>query len=221
MKKYFVLILFFVQYIFIAGSLYSQTFKNEIDAFAKLDSISMPAEGGIVFAGSSSFRIWKDVNAAFPNYPIINRGFGGSTLTDLIYYVEETIIKYKPKQILIYCGENDIAMNPGVNADTVLKRFAVLHSIIRKKLPTKTEIVFVSIKPSVSRWHLENTFVTANALIKKFLSADRNAKFLDVHGSMLNPDGSVMKDIFLSDNLHMNAKGYQLWIPIIRSVLMN
>ncbi|MFN5253081.1 MAG: G-D-S-L family lipolytic protein, partial [Chitinophagaceae bacterium] len=89
-------------------------FQPEIDAFAKADKINMPDEGKILFAGSSSFRLWKDINNYFPGKPILNRGFGGATLLDLIHYSKETIIQYKPKQIFIYCGENDIADNDTV-----------------------------------------------------------------------------------------------------------
>jgi lysophospholipase L1-like esterase len=219
MKKNKILFSFFGVFIFMLNIAYSQSFKNEIDAFKNSDSLSMPALGGIVFAGSSSFRMWKDINTTFPDYPIINRGFGGSSLPDVIYYAEETILKYKPKQIFIYCGENDIAGNSTITADTVLQRFKVLYSIIRKKLNKKTEVVFVSIKPSVSRWHLEKTFNESNELIKNFLSKEKNTQFLDVHANMLTSDGNVMKDIFLGDNLHMNSKGYKIWESLIRPIL--
>ena len=220
MKKIILLLSFLWGFIFISTLVYSQPFKNEIDAFKKSDSLSMPLPGGIVFAGSSSFRMWKDINTTFPDYPIINRGFGGSSLPDVIYYAEETIIKYKPKQIFIYCGENDIAGNSTITADTVLQRFKVLYSIIRKKLNKQTEVVFVSIKPSISRWHLEKTFNESNQLIKDFLSREKNTTFLDVHSSMLTSDGNVMKDIFIADNLHMNSKGYKIWESLIRPVLI-
>lgn len=220
MKKIKLLLSLLWVFIFNSSIAYSQPFKNEIDAFKRSDSISMPAFGGIVFAGSSSFRMWKDINKTFPDYPIINRGFGGSSLTDVIYYAEETILKYKPKQIFIYCGENDIAGNSTTTADTVLQRFKSLYSIIREKLNNKTEVVFVSIKPSVSRWHLEKIFNESNELIKDFLSKEKNATFLDVHTSMLTSDGNVMKDIFIGDNLHMNSKGYKIWESLIRPMLL-
>ena len=116
--------------------------------------------------------------------------------------------------------EDDIAMNSTVTADTVLQRFKVLYSLIRKKLNKKTKVVFVSIKPSVSRWHLEKLFIESNELIKDFLLREKNSMFLNVHTSMLTSEGDVKKDIFLGDNLHMNAKGYAFWTAIIQPVLM-
>jgi lysophospholipase L1-like esterase len=186
----------------------------------KSDSLNMPAQGSILFVGSSSFTNWKDVKAYFPGFPIINRGFGGSSLPDVIYYAEQTILKYKPKQIYIYCGENDLAGNKTVTADTVLKRFKQLFSIIRKNLSKKTEVVFVSIKPSVSRWKLEDKFVETNNKIKKFIESNSHAKFVNVHTAMLQQDGNVMTDIFIKDNLHMNPKGYAIWQGIIAPTLM-
>jgi lysophospholipase L1-like esterase len=216
LAKYFMVIAF----LFSIGSAFSQPFKAEINAFMKSDSINMPAQGSILFVGSSSFTKWKDVQAYFPGFPIINRGFGGSSLPDVIYYAEQTIIKYKPKQIYIYCGENDLAGNDSVTSDTVLNRFKQLFKIIRKNLNTKTEVVFVSIKPSVSRWTLEEKFVEANEKIKKYIESKSHASFVNVHTAMLKPDGEVMTDIFISDNLHMNPKGYAIWQGIIAPTLM-
>ncbi len=208
-----------VAFLFSIGSAFSQPFKAEINAFMKSDSINMPAKGSILFVGSSSFTNWKDVKAYFPGFPIINRGFGGSSLPDVIYYAEQTILKYKPKQIYIYCGENDLAGNKTVTADTVLKRFKQLFSIIRKNLSKKTEVVFVSIKPSVSRWKLEDKFVEANEKIKKYIESKSHASFVNVHTDMLKADGEVMTDIFIKDNLHMNSKGYAIWQGIIAPTL--
>lgn len=198
----------------------AQAFKKEIDTFMKSDSLGMPAIGGILFVGSSSFTKWRDIKEYFPGYPIINRGFGGSSLPDVINYAEQVIVKYKPKQIYIYCGENDIAGSDAVTADTVLNRFKKLYSIIRKNLKKKTEVIFVSIKPSVSRWKLEQKFNEANALIQKFIESERHIIFLDVHTAMLEPDGMVKKDIFIQDQLHMNAAGYKIWQKIIAPTLL-
>jgi len=219
MKKILAKNFMVVALLFSMGSAFSQPFKAEINAFMKSDSINMPAPGGILFVGSSSFTKWKDVQAYFPGFPIINRGFGGSSLPDVIYYAEQTILKYKPKQIYIYCGENDLAGNKTVTADTVLKRFKQLFSIIRKNLSKKTEVVFVSIKPSVSRWKLEEKFVETNEKIKKYIESKSHASFVNVHTAMLKPDGEVMTDIFISDNLHMNPKGYAIWQGIIAPTL--
>lgn len=220
MKKGFLLFLWMV----LANIVFAQTvlpFRKEIDAFLKADSAVMPAKKQLLFVGSSSFAFWKDIKDYFPAYPIINRGFGGSSLTDLIRYANEIIIPYAPKQVIIYCGENDIADawdKSRITPDTVLLRFKTLMSIIRKKLG-KVPVVFVSIKPSPSRWKMEADFVRANQLIKDYLRRDRKALYVNVHDAMLLPDGSVNPELFVKDNLHMNAKGYAIWQKIIEPVL--
>ena len=198
---------------------FSQPFKDAILEFQRMDSISMPKKGSILFVGSSSFTNWKDVQDYFPTYPIINRGFGGSSLPDVIRYAQETIIKYAPKQIYIYCGENDIAADPSISADTILNRFKIVYTIIRKQLKKNTPIVYVSMKPSLARWNYESKIVEANGLIKQFIETQKNILFLDVHSAMLDPDGMVKADIFLEDQLHMNAKGYTIWQGIIAPTL--
>lgn len=220
--KYFFTIKFaFVLLLCIGGLVSSaQPFKNEIDAFKKADSLALPAKGSILFVGSSSFNYWKDIKNYFPGYPILNRGFGGSTLNDLIFYANETIIKYQPKQIYIYCGENDIADKDKASPEITLDRFKTLFTMIRTNLPTNIPIVFVSIKPSISRWSLEDKFVDANKLIKTFLAKQPNTQYLDTHSAMLDTNGMVLQDIFIKDNLHMNAKGYVIWQKIIAPTLL-
>ena len=136
---------------------------------------------------------------------------GGASLVDLIYYVDEAIIKYQPSQVFIYCGENDMADVDTVSPATVLNRFKTLHRILLKKLPRSTKIIFVSLKPSVARWHLESKFIEANKLIESYIATQKNIQYLDVHTAMLDENKEVFKDIFISDKLHMNPKGYLIW----------
>ena len=200
--------------------LHAQAFKQEIVQFQKSDSIVMPPKGQIVFAGSSSFTKWKDVAMYFPGYPIINRGFGGATLVDFIYYVDEAIIQYQPSQVFIYCGENDMADVDTVSPATVLNRFKTLHTILLKKLPRSTKIVFISIKPSVARWHLESKFIEANKLVQAYIDNQKNIQYLDVHSAMLDENKEVFKDIFISDKLHLNPKGYLIWQKLFAPLLI-
>jgi lysophospholipase L1-like esterase len=197
----------------------AQPFADEIAAFKKKDSVSAPAKNAILFIGSSSFRLWQDVNTYFPGYHIINRGFGGSTLLDVIHYAEDVIQPYNPRQIVIYCGENDLASSDTVTAEVVMKRFEILFYLTREYHP-KTPIAFVSIKPSPSRQRLMPEIVKANELIKEFLSKRNKTVFIDVYHPMLLADGNPMPDIFREDKLHMNAKGYAIWQKTIAPFLI-
>lgn len=199
----------------------AQPFANEIAAFKKQDSISFPPKQAILFVGSSSFTIWKDVQAYFPGYTIINRGFGGSSLTDLMRYQEDVIFPYHPKQIVIYCGENDIAGDSAVTGKMVFERFLELYRSIKKNLPG-VAVAYISMKPSSSRWNMKVKMIAGNSLIKNYLERkkDTNDKYVNVWDPMLDTDGEPMKYIFIKDNLHMNAKGYTIWQKIIEPYLI-
>ena len=183
-------------------------FWNEIQQFKKMDSTLMPPKGKILMIGSSSFTHWKDVGYYFQGYPMINRGFGGSSLPHLILYFDDIVTPYKPRQILIYCGENDLG--PKVSADTVVERFKALYHMIRKQ-DKKVMITFISMKPSPSRASLKDKMIDGNEKIKTWLQDKKFTSFVDVFHKMLLPDGKPIPDIFLKDSLHMNAKGYVIW----------
>ena len=186
-----------------------QPFWNDIQNFKKQDSVSFPPKNAILLIGSSSFTKWTDVQDYFPGYTIINRGFGGSTLLDEIRYVNDIVFPYQPKQIIIYCGENDLASSDTVTASMVLDRFKQLFQMIRDK--TEVPISYISMKPSPSRRHLFTKMREGNQLIKDFLATQKNTAFIDVHQKMLDSTGEPMPEIFLDDSLHMNAKGYAIW----------
>lgn len=185
-------------------------FWNDIQDFKKQDSVSYPAKNAILFIGSSSFTMWKGVQDSFPSYTIINRGFGGSTLLDQIRYEKDIIFPYEPKQIVIYCGENDLASSDTVTAPMVFERFKELFQNIRKEF-TDVPVAYISMKPSPSRRHLFPKMREGNQLIKDFLATQKNGVFVDVHQPMLNEAGQPLPEIFLEDSLHMNAKGYAIW----------
>lgn len=189
-------------------------FWKDIKKFKAADSVSMPPKNAIVFVGSSSFTRWYDVQEDFPDHKIINRGFGGSSLPHLIAYADQIIIPYKPKQVVIYCGENDFG-GKGVTSDTVVNRFKTLFQILRKELP-RAEIVYVSMKPSPRRQHLMPKFKAANAEIRAFIEQQRRAKYIDIWDSMLQQNGEPRAELFVEDMLHMNEKGYAIWQEAIR-----
>jgi len=218
MKKFS---LFCLLVCFLSAATFAQhpPFWDEISGFQHIDSVTPPPAHPIVFTGSSSFRKWTGVRDAFPGYPIINRGFGGSTFPDVIRYANEVIFKYHPRQIVLYCGDNDLASSDTVTAQMVFRRFKQLFLLIRSKLP-QTDIVYVSIKPSPSREKLMPRMVEANNLISAFLSRQKHAAFADVYHKMLAPDGKPIEDIFEADKLHMNAKGYDIWQKVLLPYLL-
>ena len=189
-------------------------FWNEIAEFKHQDSIQRPPSGAILFVGSSSFRKWTNVGSYFPGYTIINRGFGGSTLPDVIRYAGEIIFPYHPKQIVIYCGDNDLASSDSVTAAMVYHRFVRLYDLIRSRLK-EVDIVYISIKPSPSLQRLMPRMEEANDMIRDFMAKYSHAVFVDVYHAMLTPGGQPIDSFFLADKLHMNEKGYRTWQQIL------
>ncbi|WP_126969396.1 GDSL-type esterase/lipase family protein [Gynurincola endophyticus] len=196
-----------------------QQFKAEIDAFKQQDKENPPLEKSIIFVGSSSFRLWKDMQMSFPGYKIVNRGFGGASLSDLIYYADDVIFTYKPKEIVIYCGENDFTQSDEITGQIVADRFIYLYKLIREKLP-EVPVIYVSIKPSPSRVQYIPKIKEANRLIRDFLKKEqRTSAFLNVFDPMMKK-GKPDETLFGEDMLHMNEKGYALWKKIITPYLM-
>ncbi|SHK99216.1 Metal-dependent hydrolase, endonuclease/exonuclease/phosphatase family [Chitinophaga jiangningensis] len=181
----------------------------DIQAFKHQDSIDAPTGNEILFIGSSSFTYWQDVNNYFPGHHIINRGFGGSNLLDVMHYANDVIFAYKPKQIVIYCGENDLASDT-VKATAVLKRFQTLYTMIRQRMPN-TSVTYISIKPSPSRARLMPEMVKTNKAIQQFLAKQPNTSFVDVYSKMLNANGTIKAELFKEDQLHMKPVGYRIW----------
>lgn len=221
MKKLLVIViaLLFIAFAPVYVHAQQQPFWNEIQAFKKQDSMKFPPKNAILFVGSSSFHYWTDVQDYFPGYTIINRGFGGSSLPHVIAYANDIIFPYHPKQVVIYCGENDLNDNDSVTGEVVLRRFTTLFQLIRSKLPDAS-IAFVSIKPSPSRSRLFPQMIKANELISAFIKKQRKAVFIDVYHSMLNADGTPRKELFKEDNLHMNKTGYAIWQKDIQPHLL-
>ena len=212
MIKRFILIKIFILFWFIMPVLNAQDkpFYNEIEAFRKSDSIQMPESNAILFIGSSSFRMWHDVQKDFPKKTIINRGFGGSSTPHVIDYANDIIFPYQPKQVVIYVGENDLTANPPPSPKEVADRVDSLFNLIHSRLPG-VPIVYVSIKPSIARQALMPQMEQTNKLIKEITKQKNNIVFVDVYSRMLDKNGEPKKDIFIDDKLHMNSKGYKIW----------
>jgi len=210
----------FVVVLFLSINSFAQKvpFYNDIQAFKKEDSLKTPTKNPVLFIGSSSFTKWTSLQQDFPAIPVLNRAFGGSTLLDVIRFEEEVVFKYQPRKIVIYCGENDLASSETITPTEVFNRFKILYEDIRKQQP-KVPIVYVSIKPSISRWNMKDKQIESNKLIEDFINKNRNIAFVNIWDQMLDENGNPKKDIFSSDNLHMNEKGYEIWIAALKDKL--
>jgi len=186
-------------------------FEVAIKHFEMKDKKSPPPPHAILFLGSSSIRFWK-LDKWFTNMDVINRGFGGSEISDSIYFFDRVVTPYHPRQIVFYAGDNDIAA--GKSPEQVAKDFASFTSMVHKTLPG-TKITFLAIKPSIARWKLVDKMRQANVLIKKQVQADPRLEYIDTFSALLDPKGQPRKDLFRKDGLHLNEDGYALWTGLL------
>ena len=187
-------------------------YESSIRAFEKQDRTQPPTTEGILFIGSSSIRGWN-LEPYFSDLPVINRGFGGSHIADSVAFAERIVLPYRPKVIVLYAGDNDVTH--GKSPQRVLADYRAFVAKVHQSLP-KTRIVFIAIKPSISRWKLVDKMRQANRLIQAVTEKDDRQVFVDVDAPMIGPDGKPKKELFKSDGLHLNDTGYKLWAELVR-----
>lgn len=193
---------------------YITRFQKTVDAYQKQDEKSMPAPGGTVFVGSSTFAHWTELEKEkeFARLKPINRGFGGSTMPEVNYYFDRLVAKYKPAKVVVYAGTNDIA--DGQKGKDVFASVETFLKLAHQALP-QAQIYFISMSVAPCRLHLSKEYDQGNRLIKALEACDRNFHYIDVTPVMRDANGNLRRELFGPDNLHMNRKGYELWIPVL------
>lgn len=192
-----------------AASPWDQAFA----AFAADDETHPHPAGGVLFVGSSSIRLWNDLQDQFKDLPVvINRGFGGSELSDCVKNLNRLVIRYRPSTVLVYAGDNDLAA--GTTPEEVLHRFTAFVEGVHRELPD-TRIAYISIKPSPLRIGLLPQIRQTNTLIRDYTKGLDKVAFIDVYTPMLDSTGKPRGELFRADSLHLNADGYALWKRVI------
>ncbi len=193
-------------------------FAEEIARFEAADRANPPRLGGVLFVGSSSIRLWPALDADFPGVNVLQRGFGGSELSDVVYYASRIVLPYQPRLIVLYAGDNDLAA--GKSPQAVFRDYETFVALVRRPLP-ETRIAFIAIKPSGARWPMVGQMRAANALVQRYAETHTGLVYVDVFTPMLGPDGLPREELFVADRLHMSAQGYTLWrellAPIVRT----
>ena len=217
MKKHFLL---FISLSILIGNLSAQishNFWDDIQTIKKYDKIYQVPDNPILFVGSSSIRKWDDLQVVFGKYNVINRGVGGAVIDDITYYIDDLIFAYKPRQIVLYVGENDL---PAENKtpDTILNKTISLYKLIRTKLPD-VSILYIALKPSPVRDKYLEKCIKTNNLIRDYFKAEENVTFIDIVPLMLQK-GKPRTELFQQDMLHMKPNGYALWEKAIEPHLL-
>jgi lysophospholipase L1-like esterase len=192
-------------------------FNPEVEELTNLNWNSDDDREKLLFTGSSSVRMWTDLQDYFTDFQVMNTGFGGSQFSDLIYFAEELMLKHNPDRIFIYEGDNDIA--EGKSPDQVLADAKQLIQLIREKKPV-VPVYIISPKPSMARWNLKASYLKLNSLLNEWASETENLNYIDVWYPMLNAEGGLNADLFLEDKLHMTQKGYDIWGEVILGALI-
>lgn len=182
--------------------------KDSFDAFAAADLQQAPQAGGVLFVGSSSIRLWDDLETQFEKMPVIKRGFGGSRMLDVAAHVDQLVLPYKPRLVVVYAGDNDLA--EGRTPQQVLDSFVQFVERVHAELPD-TRIAYLSIKPSPSRAALMPQATQANTLIAAYSASTPQLDFIDIYTRMLDAEGKPRGELFSPDALHLNPAGYAVW----------
>ncbi len=194
-----------------------KVFEADIQGFEEMEMASPTPEGGILFTGSSSVRLWKTLAEDMAPLPVTNRGFGGSTLRQVHHYADRIILPLQPRLIVLYCGENDIA-NDTYPAEDAYQDFRDFMAYLEYNLPG-TPLIYLSMKPSIARWQYWPKFVEANEKIRQDCEAHPQLTFVDVSEVMLGDNDEPDPGIFIRDNLHMNEIGYARWTELVRPLV--
>ncbi len=220
MKRYIITAIFslFITAIFAQTPAPKPQFWDDVQIIKKYDAMFAPPQHPIVFTGSSSIRKWDDVEYTFAEYTALNRGIGGAVTNDIIRYLNDIVLKYQPKQIVIYVGENDLVGKETPNVDSVYNRTMTLYQAIRAKMP-QVPIIYIGMKPSPSREKIMPMELDFNARIKAFLAGEKNTTFVDVFPLMLD-NGKLRPELYVGDKLHMTKLGYAIWEKAVKPYLI-
>jgi lysophospholipase L1-like esterase len=203
-----------------------RSFRNDPDAweasirsFEAQDRRQPPSTGMIVFTGSSSFTLWSSMERDLLPLPVLNRGFGGAKINDVVHYADRIVIPYRPRAIVLFAGTNDIAPPKPATAQEVFDGYLSFVQHIQAVLP-ETPIYYVAITPSASRWKLWSVAREANRLIREHVKSDPRLRFIDLTDHLLGSNGKPNRSLYRIDRLHPNKKGYAQWTVVIKPVLM-
>jgi len=190
--------------------------EKAIAAFEARDKTNAPPKDPLIFTGASMIGKWTSLAQDFPGHPVVNRGFGGSEIVDATHFADRVIFPYKPRMIFFRSGGNDL--HNGKSVDQVFADYREFVATVHAKLP-ETEIVFISLSPSIARWEQHDKEKALNDLIKDFSARTPHLKYCEDYDIVLGPDGQPRPELFVADRQHLNADGYKLLAERVRPFL--
>lgn len=215
------LLLLFLAFLWVSPSVAQEDpdpnrFLDTIQLFREWDAKNAIPEDPVLFVGSSSIRMWKTAES-FSNLPVVNRGFGGAHISDMLYFKQDILLNYKaPEVVVMYCGDNDIA--GGKTPQRVVEDFITWWSVVNDAFP-ETRLVYIPIKPCPARWHLWEQANEVNQAIAVMCETNPLLFYADTASPMLETGSPPAEELFIQDMLHLSAKGYEMWTEVVRATL--
>jgi hypothetical protein len=195
-----------------------KSWENDIQKFEQLDKNTSYPKNSILFAGSSSIRLWSTLEKDMSPYPVIQRGFGGSKLSDLLVYSHRIIDPHPCSAIVLFVANDITGSNMDKSPEEVASLFRNIVRTIRKTHPD-TPVFWIEITPTVSRWKVWPEIQKANELIKGICEGQKKLYFIKTDFAFLNENGLPREELFRRDKLHLNEKGYAVWTDLIKKAL--
>jgi hypothetical protein len=193
-------------------------FLDQIEAYAKQDSIERPAKGEILFIGSSIFRLWKNLKTHMAPLPVFNRAFGGSHTREILLHMQELVYPHAPKIIVYYCGSNDV--NANVPTATIAANFTAFVDSVKAHLPG-TRIVYASINKAPQKMARWSTGDSINTIVSGFCKRTPGLTYCDINPPLFDSTGRARTELYLDDKLHFKGDdAYLGFTAIIKPVLL-
>ena len=129
-----------------------------------------------LFTGSSSIRRWHTLSTDFPNLHLLNRGFGGAHISDVLHFYNHLFLRYKPDRIVfiaekMICGQESQRLRYFVTSKHFATRFLMIFH---------TTFIYLSCKPSPKRFSKWNTYQSLNLKIKNYCLREPNLTFVNL-----------------------------------------
>jgi lysophospholipase L1-like esterase len=185
--------------------------EKEVASIEKRQTEHPPKKDSVVFAGSSTIRLWN-LGGSFPGLNAVNSGFGGSEIRDVTHFADRLVFKHRPRAIVFYAGDNDI--NSRRTPEQVVADFRAFVAAAHKAAP-KARVYFIAVKPSLARWGQFETQSKANALVKAVCEKDDWLAYINVVPALLGPDGKPRPELYAKDGLHLSPAGYEVLSKLV------
>lgn len=191
---------------------------EDIEQLIEQDETEKYPEDAVLFIGSSSIRLWKNIAKDIAPYTPIQRGYGGAHFYDLIHFTDKLVSPHKIQALVIFVANDITGGDADISPKEVLKLFKHTISEARKSQPN-TPILQIAITPTPSRWKVWDKTQEANRLMKAYCDRTENLHFIETEEAFLDKNGQPRPELFIEDMLHLKQAGYDIWKELIKKEL--